>query len=150
MSAESSVSKRTSRRVGYGVAIAVNIAFLVIANNILDWGWFSWLTEDLEDVLPLINLSLVASLAANSAYLVHDGPGFKGGLELVVNSISLVVAIRLLQVFPFDFSTDGWETLTRWILVVSIVAISLALLVQLVRLLVMATKPGGQADRPSG
>lgn len=146
---EPPISKRTSRRIGYGVAIAVNVALLVIVNNVLDWGWFSWLTDDLEDVLPLINLSLIASLAANAAYIAHDGPSFKGFVELVVNTISLVVTIRLLQVFPFDFSTHGWETLTRWILVAAIVAISLALLVQAVRLPLMAAKRSGRAEWPS-
>jgi hypothetical protein len=130
------VSNRTTRRIGYGVAIAVNAAMLVVANNVLDWGWFGWLTEDLNDVLPLINLSLAASILANVAYIADDRPAFKGVLELVVNTISLIVTIRLLQVFPFDFSAygSGWDTLTRWILIVAIVGISLALLVQLVRL----------------
>jgi hypothetical protein len=139
---EITVSKRTTRRIGYGVAIAVNAAMLVIANNVLAWGWFAWLTEDLNDVLPLINLSLVASIVANAAYLANDSPAFKGAMELVVNTISLIAAVRLLQVFPFDFTgySSNWETLTRWILIVAIAGTGLALLVQLVRLLQMAVK----------
>lgn len=136
------VSKRTTRRIGYGVAIAVNAAMLVIVNNVLDWGWFGWLTEDLNDVLPLINLSLAASIVANVAYFANDSPAFKGVLELVVNTISLIATIRLLQVFPFDFSaySSTWETMTRWILIVAIVGISVTLLVQLVQLAQLAVK----------
>nr|MDJ0953047.1 hypothetical protein [Acidimicrobiia bacterium] len=122
------VSKRTTRRIGYGVAVAVNAAMLVIVNNVLEWEWFAWLTDDLNDVLPLINLSLAASLLANVAYFANDTPAFKGVAELVLNAISWLVVFRLLRVFPFDFSSYSatWETLTRGILVVAIIAISLA------------------------
>jgi hypothetical protein len=139
---ETTISKRTTRRIGYGVAIAVNAAMVVFVNNILDWGWFGWLTEDLNDVLPLINLSLAASIVANAAYIANDGPVFKGIIELVVNAISLIVVIRLLQVFPFDFSaySSTWETISRSILIVAIVGISLALLVQLAKLALIAVK----------
>lgn len=136
------ISKRTTRRIGYGVALALNVAMLVIANNVLDWGWFGWLTEEFNDVLPLINLSLAASIVANAAYLVNDSPAFKGLLELVVNTISLIATIRLLQVFPFDFSnySSTWETVARGILIAAIVGVSIALLVQLVQLLQLLVK----------
>ena len=137
---EPQTSKRTTRRIGYAIAVLVNIALLVIVNNILDWGWISWLTDDLEQVLPLINLSLIASLVANAAYIAHDGPGFKGLLELVLNTISLVVTIRVLRVFPFDFSTSGPETLTRTILIVAIVGLSIAIVVQLAKLARIAAR----------
>ena len=141
------MSKRTTRRIGYAIAIVINVAMLVIVNNILDWGWISWLTNDLEQVLPLINVSLIASLVANAAYIAHDGPGFKGLLELVLNTISLIVTIRLLRVFPFDFATSGWEALTRTILIVAIVGISIAIVVQLTKLARMATRVGEDGPR---
>ena len=136
------ISKRTTRRIGYGVAIAVNVALLIVVNNVLEWGWFGWLTEDFNDVLPLINLSLAATIVANAAYFANDGPVFKGVLELVLNVISLIVVIRILQVFPFDFTaySSTWETVARWIHIVAIIGISVALLVQMVRLAQMAVK----------
>ncbi len=149
---KATVSKRTTRRIGYGVAIAVNAAMLVIVNNILDWGWFGWLTEDLNDVIPLINLSLAASIVANAAYIANDSPVFKGVLELVVNTISLIVTIRLLQVFPFDFSeySSVWETATRSILIVAIVGISVALLVELVKLIQIVVRVAEDAEEVFG
>jgi len=129
-------TKRTGRRVGYVVAIAVNVAFLVIVNNVLEWGWFSWLTEELEDVLPIINVSLVASIIVNAVYVGYDASWFKALAELGLAVISLIVTIRLLQVFPFDFSTYefGWGTLTRWLLGVAIFGICVAMIVQLTQL----------------
>lgn len=144
-----SISKRTTRRIGYGVAIVVNVAMLIVVNNVLDWGWFAWLTEELNDVLPIVNLSLAASIVANAAYFVNDGPAIKGLLELVVNAISLLATIRLLQVFPFDFSNYSsiWETATRGILIAAVVGISIALLVQLTKLAQLALKVAEESQQ---
>ena len=142
-------SSRTTRRIGYVLAIAVNIVLLVVANNVVEWGWFSWITEDLNGVLPIINVSLVASIVANAAYLAFDPPWLKGVAELGLQIISLIVTIRLLRVFPFDFSTDGWETLTRGLLIAVIVAIGLALIVQVVRLARMAVALDDPERRPA-
>ena len=120
------------------IAIVFNVAFLVVVNNVVEWGWFSWVTADLNDVLPIINVSLIASIVANAAYLAFDPPWFKSTAEFGLLIISLTVAVRLLQVFPFEFSTDGWETLTRGLLIGVIAAIGLAMIVQLVRLARMA------------
>jgi hypothetical protein len=129
-------SKRVGRKVGYAVAIACNIALLVIANNILDWGWLPWLTDEFSDILPVMNVSLGASIAANAIYLFYDPPGFKAAAELGLLIISLIVTIRFLQVFPFDFTAYefGWGTLVRWLLVLAIVGISIGMLVQVVQL----------------
>jgi len=129
-------SKRVGRKVGYAVAIAGNIALLVIANNILDWGWLPWLTGEFSDILPVMNVSLGASIAANAIYLFYDPPGFKAAAELGLLIISLIVTIRFLQVFPFDFTAYefGWGTLVRWLLVLAIVGISIGMLVQVVQL----------------
>jgi hypothetical protein len=145
------ISKETTRRIGYGVAIGFNIGFLVIVNNVLDWGWFPWLTEDLTDLLPIINVSVIATIVANAVYLVYDPPWFKGIAEVVLLTISLIVTIRLLQVFPFDFSAYdfAWATLTRWALGVAIFGIGIAMLVQLVKLARLASDAVDGADRPT-
>jgi hypothetical protein len=148
---EPAISKRSSRRIGYVVAIAVNIALLVIANNILEWDWFPWLTEDFRDVLPVINASLIASIAANAAYVAYDARWFKTIAEFGLLVISLIATIRLLQVFPFDFSAYefGWATLCRSLLGLAIFGICVGMLVQLVQLARMAKGIDDAARRPS-
>lgn len=133
---EAAAPGRVGRRVGYAVALAVNVALLVIVNNVLDWGWFPWVTADLGRVLPFINASLGASVAANVIYLVYDGPWFKGPAELGLLVISLVSTVRLWQVFPFDFSAYdfAWGTLARWLLGLALFGICVALLVQVAQL----------------
>ena len=128
----------SARRFGYGVAAFANAIFLLIVNNLLEWGWFSWLTEDFETLLPIINLSLVASIVVNLAYIAYDAKWFKALCEAGLVTISLWVAIRTWQVFPFDFSAYSfdWERVTRTILVFAIIGMSIALIVNVVRLIV--------------
>jgi hypothetical protein len=129
-------SKRVGRKVGYAVAVACNVALLVIANNLLDWGWLPWLTEEFGRVLPVLNVSLAASIAVNTVYLVYDGRVFKALAELGLLVISLIVTIRFWRVFPFDFSAYdfGWGTLVRWLLGLAMFGICVGMLVQLTRL----------------
>ncbi len=136
------------RRFGYGVAIAGNVALLVIVNNILDWGWLPWLTADFRDVLPIMNVSLGASIAVNAVYLLHDGRGFKAFAELGLLIISLIVTIRVWRVFPFDFSAYdfGWGTLARWLLGLALFGIAVAMLVQVIQLGRLAARRAAPGD----
>ena len=132
----------SARRIGYGVAVLFNLIFLVIIHNLLDWGWVSWLTEDFETLLPIITFSLVASVFVNLAYVFYDAKWFKALCEIGLVTISLWVAIRTWQVFPFDFSaySFNWESFARAILVFAIVGMSIALLANVVKLIVAAAR----------
>jgi hypothetical protein len=113
-----------ARRFGYLVAIAVNAGLLYIANNLLAWEWPPFLTEDFDRVLPLLNVSIVASMVVNGVYLAFDPRWFKTAGDVVTAVFSLAVVGRTLAVFPFDFTpySFDWETLTRVLLVLMIVA----------------------------
>lgn len=136
-----------ARRVGYVIAIAVNVGLLIIANNLLDWGWFSFLTADFSDVLWLLNLSFGAGIAANLMYIANDSRRPKAAGQVVTNIISFFVGLRTLQVFPFDFS--GWETDWSWLfrvmLIVGIVGAAIGAVVELVKLLGSAVEPNRRA-----
>ena len=94
------------------------------------------LGESPEEVLPVINVSLTASIIVNAVYVGYDARWFKSLAELGLAVISLIVTIRLLQVFPFDFSAYGfaWGTLTRWLLGVAIFGVCVAIIVQVAQL----------------
>ena len=129
------ISPQATRRFGYGVAVAVNIVMLWIVNNLLDWGWPSWLTDDFEQVLPIINVSIVATIVVNLVYIVYDATWFKSMLQVGLLVISLMVTIRLYRVFPFDFSaySFNWEPVTRGILIFVCVGIGIGLIAELVK-----------------
>jgi hypothetical protein len=126
-----------TRRFGYVVAIGVNVVLLYVVNNLLEWEWPSFLTADFDRVLPLLNVSIVASMIVNVVYLAYDERWLKTIGEIVTSAISLAVVARMLAVFPLDFTPYDfdWETLTRVCLVFMIVAISIGIVAGTVKLI---------------
>ena len=125
-----------ARRIGYLVAIVVNLILLYLVNVTPGWRVLPFLTGDFVDVLWLVNLSMVASSAANAAYLGYDPPRFKSVCQIGISAIGLATAIRMWQVFPFDFSaySFNWAGLTRVLLALGIVGSIVAIVTELVRL----------------
>jgi hypothetical protein len=91
------------------VAIAVNVALIVLVVNLVEWDLAPFLTVDFSRVEGLIVFSLGASVAANVVYLAYDPRWFRAIAQAGLNVISLIVMIRILQVFPFDFSTYAFN-----------------------------------------
>ena len=121
-------------RAGYVIAVAINAVMLWITHRLLDWGWPRFLTQDFEELLPVITLSFLASMVVNAAFIVADPPWFKSLCNVVTSAISLAVAVRTWQVFPFDFSSYAvdWSTIARVVVIVAAVGSAIATLVNLV------------------
>lgn len=118
-----------ARRIGYGIGIGVGAALLYVANHLLEWGWFGWLTDDFELVLPIVNVSIWAGIVCNALYLFYDAQWFRLFTQIPQLVISGLAGWRLLDVFPFDFSAYDfpWDSAVRWGIIVSLVAMVLAL-----------------------
>ncbi len=131
-----------ARRFGYTATAAINAALLWVANRLLDWEWPAFLTQDFDEVLPILSASLVAAIAVNLAYLFYDPPWFGSATQVLLSVIGLAVVIQTLGVFPFDFSAYEfpWETTAEVILVIAIVGTSIGIVTELVRLARHATK----------
>ncbi len=117
---------RQSKRIGYIVAIIVNVIVLIILNQLLNWNIFPFLTQEFKEVLPLQNISLAATIIFNAGYLFYDPAWFTSLLGIVTNSLGLAVVIRYLSVFPFDFSSPdyssfNWTVLARVLLIIGLV-----------------------------
>jgi hypothetical protein len=125
-----------ARRSGYVVAVLVNGLLLYLVNRRPGWEAVPFLTAETEQVLALVNASLVAGVVANLVYLVTDPPRLRSLGDLVTIGIGLAATLRVWQVFPFSFDEDGfpWETLCRWLLAVGIVGSAIGLVVALVGL----------------
>lgn len=122
----------TGRRFGYVVAVGVNALGLVIVNNVLEWGWLSFLTADLAKVVPWLNVSLTAALAANLIYLFWDRPAFRSATQIVLNLVTFVVTYQFFRVFPFDFSiyTFNWGVVVRILLILTMVGAAVGVLTE--------------------
>lgn len=128
--------RRAGRRFGYGVAIAINVALLILVQNILDWGTLAFLTDEFADVVPWISLGLAATILANLVYQFNDTRIIKSTGQILTNLISIFVTYQVLLVFPFDFSgsTFNWELMFRILLVLAMVGAGIGVVVEAVKL----------------
>lgn len=127
-----------SRRFGYTIAVVVNLALLYVVNIWPGWQSIEWLTPETVQVLGLVNASLAASAAVNMLYLVYDAPWFRSLGDLVTTLLGFAAVMRVLAVFPFDFSdypTD-WEPIARIVLVFAAIGAGIGVAVNLVLLVV--------------
>jgi hypothetical protein len=122
------------RRTAYVFTIGFNAVILYLLHVWPGWQAVPFLTEDTRRVLVLFNASLIATIAANLTYLIHDGPRWRGFGELVTAGMSLAVLIRIWRIFPFDFgqSTFDWTLAASLVLIVAIAGTTLGIIVQLV------------------
>jgi hypothetical protein len=124
-----------ARRVGYVIAIAINAALLFVVNIEPGWQVLPFLTDSTTEVLGLVNLSFAAGLVVNAAYFVHDAAWLKSLGDLITAGVGLAVAIRMWQVFPFEFhGSFDWALLVRILLVLTMVGTSIAIVVQVISL----------------
>lgn len=128
--------KRLGRMLGYSIAIGLNVVLLIIVQNILEWGWLPFLTEDFVDLVPWISFSLAASIAANTVYLFNDNRIVKSAGQIGINLISIFVTYQVLTVFPFDFSAYSfdWGLLVRIVLIVAMVGAGVGVLAEIYKL----------------
>lgn len=128
--------KRFGRRLGYSIAIGMNVVILIIVQNILDWGWLPFLTEDFADLVPWISFSLVVSIVANSVYLFNDTRVVKSVGQIGINLVSIFVTYQVFTVFPFDFTAYSfdWGLLMRIVLIVAMVGAGIGVLAEIYKL----------------
>lgn len=142
--------RRGGTRLGYVVAVLVNLALWYLVNVRPGWQEIPFLTEDFTQVLDVLNLSLLAGAVANAAYLGYDAAWFRSLTQIGLLGISLVVLYRMLVVFPFDLQGEGtdWAWAARVLLVLGLVGTGIGLLAEagrLVRALAGGGRGGGTA-----
>lgn len=124
------------RQTGYAIAVMVNVAMLVIAHNILEWGWLPFLTADFAQVLPWISFSLIAAVVANLVYQFNDTLLVTSAGGIGTNLISVFVTYRIWLVYPFDFTAYefDWGVLVRVLLVLAMVGAGIGVLAEATKL----------------
>lgn len=141
-----------AKRVGYAVAIGVNVLLLVVVNSILGWGWFPWLTPEFGEVLPVLNVALVFNIVMSLVFMAYDEPWLKAITRIVANLLAIGVLARTWQVYPFDFSGYDfpvdiaafeldWDLVTHLILGLAIFGTTVAVVMEIVKLLRPAPDP---------
>jgi hypothetical protein len=125
-----------SRRVGYVVAVLANAAMLYAVNVWPGWDAVPFLTGETEEVLGIVNASIIVGLVANAAYVLYDRPWFRAWGDITTNAVSLSAMVAIWRVFPFDFaeSAVNWPVVVHVMLALGIFGTAVAIVVALVRL----------------
>ena len=122
-----------SRRGGYVVAAVINAVFLWLIHVSPGWDAVPFLTADFQQVLWLIDVSLVVTIALNLLYLIRDPRRLTAAGAVLTSAIGFAVSVWILQIFPFDFGTSSfWPVVFRIALWVAIVGSAIAIVVNLV------------------
>jgi len=125
------------RRLGYALAIALSVGVLLLVNNLPEGDQIPFLTSDFEQLLPLINALLLASIAINGVWILYDAAWFRSAGRITLNVLIMTLLALTYRVFPFDFSAYDfdWETLIRVLMVGVIVGLAIATIVEIVKLI---------------
>jgi hypothetical protein len=127
-----------SRRFGYALGIAINVLFIFFINEWPGWQQVPFLTDATNDVLPLVNASLVISAVVNAVYLIGDPRWLKALGDAFTAAVSFAVILVVLMVFPFDFSAYSFDwamlvTVMMWIGLIGSAVAVVANLVTMIR-----------------
>lgn len=125
-----------AERFGYLVAAALNGVFLWISHQLLHWEWPGFLTQEFDDLLPVVTFSFVVGIGANVLYAWNDAHPIKPLGEMATAATGFAVALRTWQVFPFDFSAHdtNWAWLVRLIIVVAAIGTAIGFVAESVKL----------------
>ena len=124
------------RRLGYLVAIAVSAGIVFVLNNVLAWDIVPFLTDDFDQLLPIINASLIASIVVNFIWILYDAAWIRSTGQIILNVISVAVLSLTLRVFPFDFSpySFDWASVSKVVIVFLIIVLVIATIAEIVKL----------------
>jgi hypothetical protein len=95
--------RAASRRAGYVVAVGVNALLLYLLNRSPGWQAVPLLTDAMNRVIGVVNLSITAGLVANLVYVVWDPTWLKALGDLATTCAGVLAMLRIWQVWPFDF-----------------------------------------------
>lgn len=125
--------RQGARRAGYIATIIVHIVLTYVFNNLLNWR-VPYLTDDFVAPLVFFNISFVANIVANAAFLLYDARWFRRLAQIILNVIGFVAILVLFTVFPFEFPPGPWDLVGRIALVAIMFGIAIGTIVELVRL----------------
>lgn len=116
--------KKRDRTTEYVVAIIFNIIFLYIVNNLLNWHIY-FITPAFNEVIWIINLSVIATIIGNALLLLYGRESFRHIIKIIMNIISFVAIYFVYEIFPFNF----YNSFFNWGLSIFLILIMIGLII---------------------
>jgi hypothetical protein len=122
---------KTSEFVG---AIIANIILLYNVNNLLSWN-LTFIAPSFQEVLWIFNISIVATIIANTLFLIYHPGWFRSVIQIILNILGFIVVYYLYTVFPFILN-NGWVIFAvKFVLIVAMVVLVIVSIFEVVRLI---------------
>ncbi len=124
-------------------AIIVNIILLYIFNNLLNWHIY-FVTNVFNEVLWIINLSIVVHIIGNFLMLLYRPEWFRHITKIVLNIVAFAVVYLVYTVFPFNFYNSFFNWGLSIILILALIGIIIATIVEIYLLITGKQKLRGK------
>lgn len=118
-----------NRKADYIFAIISGFIFLYIVNNLLNWNVY-FITGALNEVLWIINLSIIVTVIGNALILAYNQEWLRHAIKIIINIINFISAYFVYTVFPFNF----YNFFINWglsiLLILIMIGIAIAVIVE--------------------
>ncbi|MDD4985018.1 MAG: hypothetical protein PHQ43_04395 [Dehalococcoidales bacterium] len=124
-----------------------------VINGINTWVIHPILTPALSQVLPILNVTLIAAIVCHAVAIAIDRYRLRAVILITLAGLSMATVLTFLRVFPFDFSVipnpdlaSIMPTLALVIMIIITAGIGIGALVRFIRLMIdLAKKPAPSA-----
>jgi hypothetical protein len=114
----------------YFVAIIFNIIFLYIVNNLLNWQVY-FITNSFNEVLWIINLSIIITIIGNILLLLYSPERFRHVMKIILNIVAFIAVYFVYIVFPFNFYNSFYNWGFSILMILAMIGIIIASIVEI-------------------
>jgi hypothetical protein len=121
---------KRERKSEYLVAIIFNLIFYYIVNNLLNWQVY-FITNSFNEVLWIINLSIIITIIGNILLLLYSPERFRHVMKIILNMVSFIAVYFVYIVFPFNFYNSFYDWGFSILLILAMIGIIIAIIVEI-------------------
>lgn len=118
-----------SKKSEYIAAIIFNLIFWYIVNNLLNWQVY-FITHAFNDVLWIINFSIIVAIVGNALLLFYSPERLRHLVKIIVNVVSFIATYIVWSVFPFNFYNSFYDWCFSILLILGMIGITIATIVE--------------------
>lgn len=122
-------TKIESKKSEYVAAIIFNLIFWYIVNNLLNWHVY-FITNAFNDVLWIINFTIIVSIVGNLLLLIYSPERLRHLVKIIINVVSFVATYLVWKVFPFNFYNSFYDWCFSILLILAMIGIIIATIVE--------------------
>lgn len=122
-------TKIESKKSEYVAAIIFNLIFWYIVNNLLNWHVY-FITNAFNDVLWIINFTIIVSIVGNLLLLIYSPERLRHLVKIIINVVSFIATYLVWKVFPFNFYNSFYDWCFSILLILAMIGIIIATIVE--------------------